>query len=288
MLRVGIVGSENSHTLHFAKLINVEKKFRGTKVVAVWGEEPNHTQNVAQQTGIPEIVTKPEKMVGKVDLAIVDHRHARYHIPAATPLVRAGIPVLVDKPFSWNVPEGKRLLALAAKKKTLVTSYSCVRYSDGFLKDKETIQGLGKITSVDYFGPCDVNSPYGGIFFYGIHQVEMMTAHLGIDVVAVQFNKGTTNDHTATVYYKDGPIVTLHLLKDYKGGFRYTFCGAGGTVHLPLDYSGLYEKGLKAFFRMVKSGKNDFSERELLAPVAILETLAKSIQSGQREKIKKF
>lgn len=288
MLKIGIVGSENSHTLHFAKLINVEKKFRGMKVVALWGEEPNHTQNVAQQTGIAEIVAKPQQMVGKIDVAIVDHRHAQYHVPAATPLVKAGISVLVDKPFSWTVAEGRRLLALAAKTKALVTSYSCVRYSDGFLKDQETIRNMGTVGSVDYYGPCDINSPYGGIFFYGVHQIEMMVAHLGVDVTAVQFNKGTTNDHTATVYYKDGPIVTLHLLKDYKGGFRYTFCASGGTAHLPLDYTGLYEKGLKAFFRMVKTGKNDFSERELLAPVAILETLARSIETGQKEKIKKF
>lgn len=288
MLRVGIVGSENSHSLQFAKLMNIDRKIAGARAVAIWGEEPAKTQEVAGQTAIGEIVQRPEDLVGKVDVAIVDHRHARFHVPAATPLVKAGIPVLVDKPFSWTVAEGKGLLELAARKKVLVTSYSCVRYCDGFLKDQKAMKSMGALTSVDYFGPCDIDSIYGGIFFYGIHQVEMMVAHLGIDIESVQFSRGNGSSHTATVFYKSGLVVTLHLLKDFGGGFQYTFCGAKEVKHFALDYTGLYEKGLKAFFRMLKSGKNDHGKRELLAPVAVLEALAKSIKSGKREKLAKF
>lgn len=289
MLKVGIIGSENSHSLAFAKLMNVDKKVREGKAVAIWGEEPALAEKVATEAKIPQIINKPEELVGQVDVAIVDHRHAKFHAPAATPLVKAGIPVLVDKPFTWTVAEGKRLLDLAEKSNTLVTSYSCVRYSDGFLKDKKVLGQVGELSAVDYYGPCDIDSPYGGIFFYGIHQVEMMVAHLGIDVEAVQFNRGKGDHHTATVYYKSGaPIVTLHLIKGYAGGFRYTFAGQKDTVHLALDYSGLYEKGLKAFFRMVRTEKNDFTRQELLAPVAILQALAKSIDSGAREKVGKF
>lgn len=287
MIRVGIIGSENSHSLHFAQLINVEKKIDGAEAVMLWGEEPEHTTKVAQQTQIPKIVDSPEDMIGKIDVAIIVHRHAKYHVPAATPLVKAGIPVLIDKPYSWTVEEGRELLKTAEEKNVLVTSYSCVRYSDGFVKDKKAIEEMGKLYSVDYYGPCDINSPYGGIFFYGIHQVEMMASQLGIDVEAVQFNKGPEEDHTATVYYKKGnPIVTLHFIKNHKSGFRYTVVSENGMEHIPLDHSGLYEKGLKAFFRMVETGKNDFSEEELLTPVAVLEAMAKSIKSGQKEPVK--
>ena len=289
MIRVGIVGSENSHTLHFGKLMNVDKKIRGARAVILWGEEPKKTQEVAVAAQIPEIVDDPKEMIGQVDAVIVDHRHAKFHVPAARPLVLKGIPTLVDKPFAWTVDEGKKLLSLAKRKNVLVTSYSCVRYSDGFLEDKKRIKELGDLSSVDYYGPCDVNSIYGGIFFYGVHQVEMMVAQLGPNVREVQFHKGMGAHHTATIIYKDGgPIVTLHLIKDYRGGFRYTHCGSKDTLHQKLDSTGLYEKGLKAFLRMLKSGKNDHSRKDLLAPVAVLEGLARSIKTGKRERLPSF
>jgi len=289
MIRVGIIGSENSHALHFGKLINIEKRLRGVTVVAICGEKKQRTQEVAEAANIPEIVKKPEDMIGKIDVALIDHRHAKDHYPAAVPLVKAGIHVFVDKPFCWTVKEAKDLLTLARRKKVLVTSYSCVRYSTGFLKDKKDIGDLGALSSVDYYGPCDINSEYGGIFFYGVHQVQMMVDHLGPDVKSVQFNRGEGNHHTATINYKkDMPIVTLHLIDHYSGRFRYTVCGEKDTVHMKPDFSDLYIKGLKAFFRMLKTGKNDLSRKDLIAPVAVLEALAKSMKTEKRVLLPKF
>jgi len=289
MIRVGIIGSENSHALHFGKILNVEKKLRGIRAVSICGETEQKTAEVAEAAKIPEIVSKPEDMIGKIDVAIIDHRHAKHHYPAAVPLVKSGVHVFVDKPFCWTVEQAKALLSLAKRKKVLVTSYSCVRYSTGFLTEKMQISELGALSTVDYYGPCDINSEYGGIFFYGIHQVEMMAAHLGPDVKAVQFNKGEGKHHTATIHYKgDLPIVTLHLIDHYRGGFRYTVCGEKDTVHLRPDYSDLYVNGLTAFFRMLKGGRNELSRRELIAPVAVLESLATSIKTGKKVLLPKF
>ena len=47
MLRVGIIGSENSHSLHFAKLMNVERKMGAARAVAIWGETPELAKKVA-------------------------------------------------------------------------------------------------------------------------------------------------------------------------------------------------------------------------------------------------
>ena len=54
-------------------------------------------------------------MLGKIDALIVDHRHAKYHLEAATPFVKAGIPTFIDKPFCYRVEEGRKFLAMAHK-----------------------------------------------------------------------------------------------------------------------------------------------------------------------------
>ncbi len=286
MLRIGIVGSENSHTLAFAKILNIKKSLSGARVVALWGEEEKHTERVAQDGRIPEIVSRPEELIGKIDAAILDHRHAKYHVPAATPLVEAGIPVLVDKPFSYTVAEGRELLKTAEKKKVLVTSYSCVRYASGFQRLRAAKAKLGQINAADFVGPVDIDSEYGGIFFYGVHQVEMMVDAFRTGVESVQFNKGSGSHHTATVVYgKDGPIVTLHLINGYTGGFGWGLYGQSGSIHEQLNYKGLYVRGLEAFLRMLRTGRNDWTPEELLTPVAVLSALDRSIKSGKPEKL---
>ena len=37
-MRIGIVGSENSHTIAIAKTLNIEKAVPGFEVTHVWGE----------------------------------------------------------------------------------------------------------------------------------------------------------------------------------------------------------------------------------------------------------
>ena len=36
-VRVGIIGAENSHSIGFGRMFNVQKKFPGVDVVAIWG-----------------------------------------------------------------------------------------------------------------------------------------------------------------------------------------------------------------------------------------------------------
>lgn len=286
MLRIGIVGSENSHTKAFAQLLNVTKRVSGARVVALWGEEESHTAQVASDCLIPDIVKRPEDLVGKVDAAIVDHRHPKFHVPAATPLVDAGIPVLVDKPFSYTVDEGKELLRLAKKKKVVVTSYSCVRYAQGFRRVHQARKKLGQILAADFVGPCDINSQYGGVFFYGVHQTEMMVDALGAGAESVSFARGSGGCHTVTVAYGDGgPIVTLHLLTGYHAKFGWGLYGPGAAIHEKLQTAGLYRRGLEAFLRMVATGKNDWSPEQILTSVAVLAAVDRAMKSGRQETV---
>jgi len=286
MLRIGIVGTENSHTLAYATILNVKKTLAGAKVVAVWGEEKAHTEEVAKQGRVPEIVQKPEDLIGKIDAAVVDHRHAKYHAPAATKLVEAGIPVMVDKPFTYTVDEGRSLLNLAKKKGVLVTSYSSLRYATGFNRVLQAKEKVGTVLAADFVGPCDIHSQYGGIFFYGIHQVEMMMGTFGPGVESVTFNKGTGSHHTATVVYANGgPVVTMHLIDGYAGGFGWGLYGANGSIHEKLNFKGAYARAMESFLRMLKTGKNDLTPESMLTSVAVLAALDRSMKSGKAEKL---
>ena len=99
MINIGIVGAENSHTVAIARILNIEKKVPGFRLTTVWGESRRFAIDASTRGEIPNIVRDPSEMIGEVDAAIVDHRHAKYHLPAVAPLLEAKIPLFVDKPF---------------------------------------------------------------------------------------------------------------------------------------------------------------------------------------------
>ena len=93
-LRIGIIGAENSHTIGFGRMFNIDKKFPAAEVKYVWGENAEFARNAAEKGSIPHIVKDPREMLGEIDALIVDHRHAKYHLEAATPFIKEGIPHL--------------------------------------------------------------------------------------------------------------------------------------------------------------------------------------------------
>jgi hypothetical protein len=86
-IRIGIIGAENAHTIGFGKMFNIEKKIPGIEVQYVWGETEDFARRALGKGGIPEMVSLPDEILGKIDALIVDHRHAKYHLEAAVPLI---------------------------------------------------------------------------------------------------------------------------------------------------------------------------------------------------------
>src|SRR5674476_86709 len=188
-IRIGIIGAENSHTIGYGKLFNIDKKFPGVEVKYVWGETEEFAKTAMVKGNIPNMVKDPLEMLGKIDALIVDHRHAKYHLEAATPFVKAGIPTFIDKPFCYRVAEGKEFLAMAREAGTPVSSYSTVAQSDSTFDIADQIKSLGEFNNIVRHGPADIESPYGGIFFYGVHLVQPLMYMFGDDIKVVKINK---------------------------------------------------------------------------------------------------
>jgi len=285
MIRIGIVGSENSHTLAIARTINVQKKVRGCGVVCVWGEAPRYARAAAEGGQIPEVVKHPEDMIGKVDAALVDHRHAKYHLPAVRPLLEAKIPLFVDKPFCYRVREGRAFLTRAQELGVPVCSFSVLPKQAAFADLKKAVRKLGRITSVVTTGSCDIKSKYGGISFYGIHQVDMLVRLLGNDVTHGVVNVGRKN-HTATLWSAGGAISTMNLVSEGRPTFHVSVVGEKGRVDKAIAYDeNPYLSGIRSFCSMFRTGKTDETRQTMLMPVAVLEALEKSIVQKRKVKV---
>ncbi len=282
MPNIGIIGAENSHTVAIAKTINIDKLVSGFSVTHVWGETPGDAKDAQERGLIPNIVQDPEDLIGQVDAAIVDHRHPKYHLPAVRPLLEAGIPLFVDKPFCYRLDEGKEFLARARELDVPVCSFSVLPKQASFAQLQEDVRELGRIISVVSTGPCDIDSEYGGVFFYGIHQVDMVVRLLDQDITHVQLNRGQQN-HTATLYSASGAISTMNLVGEGRADFHVSVIGEKGRADRVISYdANTYLTGVLDFCRMFSTGETDETDGSMLTPVAVLEALEKSQESGEK------
>jgi predicted dehydrogenase len=283
-IRIGIIGAENSHTIAYGKLFNIEKKFPGAEVKYVWGETGEFARIAAAKGNIPNIVQDPKEMLGEIDALIVDHRHAKYHLEAATPFIKEGIPTFIDKPFCYRVNEGKAFLELARKHGTPVTSYSSVAHSNSTFDIKKQVESMGRINQVIRSGPVDMDSEYGGIFFYGVHLVQPLMNIFGEDIERVRVTRSGQNG-SANLVYKGGLFATL-VFKNLSYGWETFAETEEGLIELTsrveesdpaINYVDMVE--------MFRTGKEPRSYQSILNCVSVLEALEKSVASQQWEEV---
>jgi len=217
-LRIGIIGAENSHTIGYGKLFNIDKMFPGAEIKYVWGETEEFARVAMEKGQIPYMVKDPLEMLGKIDALIVDHRHAKFHLKAAEPFVKAGIPTFIDKPFCYRVAEGKEFLEMARRIGTPISSYSSEAHKAGTFDIKNQVETMGAITHVIMSGPADLESPYGGVFFYGIHMVQPLMYIFGDDIRKVRITRSGKNT-TASLVFGNEMLATL-LFKTLSYGWK--------------------------------------------------------------------
>ena len=281
-IRIGIIGAENSHTASFGKMFNIDRKFPGVEVTHLWGETDEFARKAAETGKIPNIVKDPIEMFGKIDALIVNHRHAKYHLKAATPFVKAGIPCFIDKPFCYRVKEGKAFLAMARKLGTPVTSFSSIAQSHATYDIKQQLESLGEINHVIRYGPVDLDSEYGGVFFYGVHILQPLMFMFGEDIRKVRITRNGKKG-SASLVFKSGLYATM-IFKNASYGWETFVETKEGLVELKSrenesDPGKLYTDIVEMF----RTRKEPRSHQSILKEIAVLEAMERSAASEKWE-----
>jgi predicted dehydrogenase len=223
-------------------------------------------------------------MLGKIDGLIVDHRHGKFHLAPAIPYIKAGIPTFVDKPFCYRAVEGKAFLELAQKHGTPITSFSSIAHSYETFDIKAQLQKMKGINQIVRYGPVDLESEYGGIFFYGAHIVQPLLYLFGDHVQRVQVHQNGKNS-SASLVFKDGMLATL-VFTTKKYGWSTHIETEDGIIALNSRMEEKKpDKNYVDMVAMFKTGVEPRSHESIIHCVAVLEALEKSVVSGQWEEV---
>lgn len=283
MIKLGIIGAENSHSHCIGSVCNVDQAVP-MRVTHIWGETSGAAEASAAKGKIPCIVQDWREMLREVDGVMIDHRHGADHAEASRFFIKNGVPVFVDKPMTTTLDEAKELFALAAQNDSPIATFSLIPLQRAFREFVADLRKGGKIKAMNTSGPAELDSPYGGIFYYGFHQVDALVEIMGTEAQAVSLHRNGKNG-VGTVFFSDDRVASINFLAE-GGVFHWRVCTDGDVVVLPHQYDeSIYLGSARAIHELVAKRSVPWSRERMLAPIAILEALQKSLHSGRLERV---
>ena len=286
MIRVGIVGTDNSHARYFSEMMNREDyvfHVPGFRAVAICGDDPILTKQIAETYEIEHICESPQHMLRTVDAAMIEYRHGSRHAEAAKLFLKNRIPLFIDKPLTSDTKEAEEILDMANLYNTLLTSYSTLRFEESNQAFYETLKAKGDVKYLILTSPADKNSEYDGIFFYAVHPVEVMNQVLGCGASSVLALEQDSNI-VALIRHRVGATVCINLLgyPGAKGMSVSAFCANDwATKHDLFVWPACFRDGFAVFARMLQTGKAPLGFEEMLEPVKVLAAINESLRAGR-------
>lgn len=187
----------------------------GAAVTHLWTDRPEEAPLVAAASLIPNVVERPEDVIGEVDGVVIATDDGDDHIDRVRPFIEAGIPVFVDKPLATNLEDLAQFRRWAEAGQYFQSS-SGMRYAPETARFLQGRHGVGDLRWVTSF-TCKTWERYG------IHALEMLSPILGpgwTRVTALSDSRGDVMqlEHVTQVR------VTIGAIHDAYGSF--------GVVHL--------------------------------------------------------
>jgi predicted dehydrogenase len=299
-LKIGMIGLDTSHVTAFADILNNTANphhVAGATVTAAFpGGSPDFPLSANRVKGFTDtlrdkynvkMLESIDAVAAQSDIVFIESVDGRVHLEQFRQVVKHKKPVFIDKPFTVNGDEAAEIFKLAKSAGVPVMSASSLRYGDEFAAvckaKRATLRGF------DAYGPMSIEPTQGGLFWYGIHTVEMIVTAMGPDAVEVRAYSNENHD-TATITFADGRVATLHGVRSAHGNFGCvfhevsgaTFCDAYGSSKVPP-----YALMMREVLANLPHGKSGIPEEETLAVIRIIDACNESRGNGKIVKVKK-
>lgn len=249
----------------------------GAKITCVcctgWKNREEAVQ-IAKAAKIPQVLDRPEEMIGQVDAVIVATDDGNEHVDRCRPFVEAGIPMFIDKPLVNTEEDLKTFLQWRKAGAKYITS-SCMRYAKSYEPYHKNHYELGKLMYI--------LSPMAKKFeTYGIHALEAMYPFLGQGFVSIR-NTGTYDHTFVHIKHKSGCDVNI-TQGIGQAGAGLLLIGSEGSKYLQdSDSYYSFKKQLDLFVHWLRTGEEPFPFAETIELMKLVIGGLRSRNEGGRE-----
>jgi predicted dehydrogenase len=284
-LRAGIIGTDTSHVPAFVKTFHSHPEWKIRIVAAFKGGSPDLPLSATrvekfaqaiQEQGV-EIVDSIEALLQKVDVVLLTSVDGRTHLRQATPVMKAGKRLFIDKPLAASLDDARAIAAQAKQTGTPFFSASSLRFHPQIpaLREDTSVGRVKRVEATYVLNPLEFHPD---LFFYGVHGVEALYAVMGRGCASLSRSMEGGVDVTACTW-KDGRVgVYRGIPKADPAQPLIRIIGAKGTLETKggVNYEPL-DSAIAEFFH---TGRSPVSVAEMLEVVEFMTAAQVSKERG--------
>ena len=295
-LKLGIIGLDTSHVLVFSDIFNnpaSKLALKGARVTVAWpggspdihssiSRIPGYTAELRDKFGVT-IVDSPEAVAQACDAILLTSLDGRTHPGQFARIASFGKPVFMDKPFAVSTADAKAIFATAKQHNVKLFSSSSLRFSEAVVK-VVTPETKATVRGADFCGAAAHEPTNPGLYWYGIHAVEMLFTTMGRGCKSVRCVSNKDYD-LATGVWADGRIGTVrgNRTGNYEMHGLVHFEKNTAAVNVQTAAKPFYASLSEAFLAFFQGGATPIDPEETIEIVRFIEAANESGAAGGKE-----
>lgn len=254
---------------------HTQVKVPGVQVTHIWTDVAAEAESVAKCSLIPNVVARPEDVIGHVDAVLVSTDDGADHVRRARPFVEAGLPVFIDKPMATTLDELRTFIAWEKAGRKILSS-SGLRYAPELMALIANRAALGELRWISLVTAKTWER-------YGIHILEPAFVLLGPGFLSVRL-ESQPGFEIAHLLHRSGVQVTLPVIADAFGSFGTgQVCGTKGQA--PVRFADTYttfRNQLLSYIEFVRTGVPPYPFAHTVELMAVIIAGIRSRQENSR------
>lgn len=245
-----------------------ESRISNANITSVWTQNPELTKKVAKAALIPDVVQKPEDMIGNIDGLLLARDDAENHLKYAKPFLNAGIPIYIDKPIALSKEDLEALYALEQYPGQIFTC-SALRYSNELKLSPDEKVNVGEIRQIIATTPKSWDK-------YAVHIIEPVLNLLTEGDRPLHYScsrdHGASTGTALSVAWESGIQTSFWATGDDVTAITLRVCGTKSWKELTfLDSFSAFKKALETFVTGIENKTIESPENYNARVVEIIE-----------------
>jgi hypothetical protein len=290
-LRLGIIGTDVSHVVHFSRILNQPGEpdhIAGARIVAAYkSSSPDiessrsrvegFSRDLSQKYGV-ELVPDIPTLCSKVDGVLVESGDGRVHLAQVKQVIVAHKPMFIDKPLAATLEDVREIARLAKEAGVAWFSSSGLRFNELGITYK-----FPDAIGVTAWGPGPLEEHHRlELAWYAIHPIETLYTLMGPGCEEVTRTTGGTNTSGSDVIvgrWKDGRIGTVRTLRP-SGGYGVVVFRPKAIVQSPPNPAFAYTPLVAEIVKFFETGRPPVPNEETLEIYAFMDAAQRSKEAG--------
>lgn len=249
-----------------------QARIAGAAVTRVWTQDQALSRHIASASLIDMAVDELAQLQTDVDAVLLARDDAEHHLGFAEPILRAGLPIYIDKPIAHSLAALDTLYSLERYAGQIFTC-SAMRYSPDLQLSEADRQRLGPLREIHAITPKSWDK-------YAVHIIEPVLNMLDTADTVVQTERsfGASQGSALTARWRSGVIT------------RFVATGVESAAPIAIRVIGAHgwqDKVFQDTFTAFKAALQDFVDgvrtETVRSPVAFNKKVVSLIEAGKAE-----